>query len=410
MVGDGKPLILRGFDVISPEAAIGSQSLSVRVADSVVFYPGSLAGPFFHGLEEGNANAQPLVPELKKNATNFVYLTFSTFETAQDTRAFWDPDLDGGDGGEFTQDINTESVLKTEINVSVSSFPVNTIPICKVVVGPSVIESIEDARDNMFRLGGGGINPDPFSVFNFRNDPTAAFARDEPPTKMTSALDPNPFQGGDKNILSLKEWMDVVMTKLLELGGTTFWYEDSSIYGMVNLFLDAMGRSFKSKGEWQHSSATPGLLTWTEDIHLKYASDDRDIIIRATNKTIADEEVMYVQLSREAAINTGDVSVTWTNGVNFVNGVVATFENLEKGDWVKKKGDPNVNYKRIEEFFAADALGGGVTSPALAKSIRLSSVYPGVSEFQRGEFTKGSYNERVRYNFYSSCLDRHRGS
>jgi hypothetical protein len=392
LIGDDKPLILRGFDVINPGDAIGSQSLSIRVADSVVLYPGSLAGPFFHGLEEGHSAAQPLVPELRKNATNFVYLTFSTFDTASDTRAFWDPDLDGGNGGEFTQDINTESVLRVDVNVSVSAFPENTIPICRVVVGPSVIESIEDAREQMFRLGEGGVNPDPFSRYNFRNDPTSDFARKEPPTTMSSALDPNPFQGGDKNIQSLKEWMDAVMTKLAEIGGTTFWYEDTGAYGLVNIFLDSLARSFKSKGQWEHSSATPGLLTWTEDIHLKYIADDRDIIIRNANKTLQDEEVMYVELLREAAINSGDVSVDWFNSLNFVNGPTGAFENLEKGDWVKKRGDAKRNYRRVEEFFAADNLGGGVTSPALARSIRLSDVYEGISETQQGEYTKGSYD------------------
>ena len=106
IVGTSKPYILKGFDIISPENAIGTQSCSIRNADSVVFFPESNAGPFFHGLEEGHAQAQPLVPELRKNAVNYVYLTFSTFNTSVDTRAFWDPDKDGGEGGEFTQDVN----------------------------------------------------------------------------------------------------------------------------------------------------------------------------------------------------------------------------------------------------------------------------------------------------------------
>ena len=46
IVGASKPYILTGFDVIDPGAAIGTQSLSIRVADSVVYYPTSGAGPF----------------------------------------------------------------------------------------------------------------------------------------------------------------------------------------------------------------------------------------------------------------------------------------------------------------------------------------------------------------------------
>ncbi len=405
LIGEDKPIILRGFDVINPAGAIGNKSLSITVAESVVLFPGSLAGPFFHGLEAGNANATPLVPELKKNATNFVYLTLSTFDTARDTRAFWDPDLEGGDGGEFSQDIDTESVIQVEVNVSVSAFPVNTVPVCIAVVGPSVIESIEDARTTMWRLGSGGLNPDPFSRFDFDEDPAAIYARKEPPNTISSSVDPNPFQGGDKNIDNLKEWMDVVMTKLLELSGTTYWYEDTSTFGMVNLFLDSLGRSLKSKGQWSHSDATPGLLAWTEDIHFKYASDDRDIIIRAASKTLANEEVMYVELARETAINTSSTSVNWFNALDHVNGVTGSFESLKKGDWVKKKGDPNRNHRRVEEFFAADALGGGATSPALARSIRLSNTYAGTSETQQGEFTKGSYDSSEVFVIARSAAD-----
>lgn len=391
LVGDGKPLILKGFDVINPQDAIGSQSVSIRVADSVVLYPGSTAGPFFHGLPEGNPNALPVVPELRKNATNYVYLTFSTFGTSKDTRAFWDPDLDGGVGGEFTQDIDTESVLKIEVNVSTSSFPDNTIPICKVVVGPAVIESIEDARDMMFRLGSGGLAPDPFNRFNFPSDPSTLYKRSEPPTTMTSALNPNPFQGADKNIHNLKEWMDVVMTKLAELGGTTFWYEDASTFSLTNLFLDSLGTTYTSKGKWSHSSATAGQLTWTEDIQVKTIPDNRDLIIRSGSKTLANEEIMYIEMVRDAQLNTGDIAVSWFNGVNIVNGTIGTFQNLVKGDWVKKKGDPNNYYVRVEEFYANTNLTGGVTTAALARSIKLSSVYAGLTETKQGSRSKGIY-------------------
>ena len=70
LVGDSKPYILKGFEVIDPDQSIGSTNVSIEMADSMVFYPGSSAGSFFHGLESGNELAQPLIPELKKNATN----------------------------------------------------------------------------------------------------------------------------------------------------------------------------------------------------------------------------------------------------------------------------------------------------------------------------------------------------
>lgn len=393
LVGDDKPYILKGFDIIDPQNAIGTQGCSIRVADSVVFYPGSNSGSFFHGLQEGHAQAAPLVPELRKNATNFIYATFSTFNTSVDTRAFWDPDKDGGAGGEFTQDVNTESVLKVDINVSTGSFPANTIPIAKVVVGAVTITSITDCRDLLFRLGTGGISPDPFGSYSFRSLPSAGYQRSEPSITMSAGGD-NPFQGGDKNIYSLKEWMDLVMTKFKELSGTTYWYEDLSTYNIVTGFVDALSTTFKSKGKWQHSSATPGLVTWTEDITIKITQDPRDVIVRAGNKTLANEQVAYLALQRKQLFNSSDNAVSWTNGqpyINTVGGAVGYFANLAKGDWVKKVNDANHLFLRVEEFYDSVSLGGSTTTAANARSVRLSGNYQGTTVQEKGRFDKGVY-------------------
>ncbi len=391
-VGDAKPFILKGFEVISPNNAIGTQNISISIANSVVYYPGSTAGPYYHGLEEGNALAAPLIPELRRNATNYVYLTLTTVDTAKDTRALWDPDREAGVGGEFTQDVNTQTVLTVEVNVSVSSFPDNTIPVCKVVVNENFfIESIQDARDMMFRLGSGGLNPNPLNKYSWKQEPTPPYSRKESNTTMTSALDPNPFKGGDKNIQSLKEWMDAVMTKLSELGGTAYWYENTSVYNLINVFKDALGTSIKSKGIWSASDITPGMLVWSEDILLQAATDSKDVIIRANSKNLNDNQVMYINRVRDTAINSGSVDVSWYNSVNYVNGQLGSFENVSKGDWIKKASDDDYLTLRVEEFYAATGLSGGVTSPANALSVKLSANYAGLTESAQSVYSKGIY-------------------
>lgn len=393
-VGDSKPYVLKGFDVIDPQSAIGTQSVSIRVANSIVFYPGSQAGSFYHGLPEGNVNAQPLVPELRKNAVNYVYLTFSTMDTSVDTREFWDPDKDGGGGGEFSQDINTESVLVVEANVSTGAFPDNTIPIAIVTVGPVVVTAIEDARDMMFRLGSGGIAPNPLNRYEFSALPTSLYERVETPLTMTSPSDPNAFQGADKNIDNLKAWMDVVMTKLLELGGSQFWYEDTSTYNVINTFLDAMASAIKSKGQWEHDSSVAGLLTWTEDIIFKSTQDPRDYILRSGNLTLSNEQVAYLSLVRNQPINGTNQPVSWTNGqpyINTVGGSVGLFANLTQGDWIKKANDSNDKWLRVEQFYDTVNLGGSTTTAALAKSIRLSGNYQGTTQVYVAKYDKGVY-------------------
>lgn len=395
MIGSDSPYILKGLDVIQPQDAIGTESISIRIADSVVYYPQSLAGSFFYGLQEGHPSAQPLVPELRKNAINYVYAVFDTFDTARDSRAFWDPDQDGGEGGEFSQDVNTESVLTVNINVSVSTFPEGTIPICKVVVGPSVIESIQDSRPMMFRLGTGGINPNPFYNHNFRNDPLPANARNEPATLMTSAGDPNPFQGGDKNIYTLKEWMNVVMTVLKEITGGTYWYQTvAGSSGPVNIgdiWNDALGSNLYSKGEWTHDELVGGEVSWSEDLIDQHLTDLREIVIRPSTVNIDDGQVAYVELERNKDLNNANAPVIWQNGSNVVNGDIGAFANVSKGDWVKRKSDLDIYYLRVEEFYADVNLTGGAVTPALARSIRLSGNYAGITGTDLGTYSKGEY-------------------
>ena len=401
-VGDTTPYVLKGFDIINPSGCVGTSSCSIRVADSVVYYPGSNSGSFFFGLSEGNALSVPLVPELRSSATNYLYLTFTTTAQAADSRAFWDPDKNGGDGGEFSQEVNTESVLITDVNTSVSTFPSNTIPIAKITTNSAgVIQTIEDCRDMMFRLGTGGSNPDPYSDYAFRPLPSAPYARLEPATIMTSLLDPNPFQGGDKNIQSLKEWMDVVMTKLKELSGTAFWYQlgaGGASLNLVSLFQDTLGSTLKSKGDWVHDATTPGKVTWTADIIYKSVVDPRDIIIRqgsldgGTLPVLLDEHVAFISLVRNADINSGPTNVNFYNGLNYVNGILNSFQFLSQGDWIKKKVDTDSFYLRVEEFYSgANLTGTAGVAPSVALSVRLSANYTGTTAYTAAVYSQGSY-------------------
>lgn len=401
VVGASRPYILNGFEVINPQGAIGSPSCSIKVADSVIYYPGSSAGPFFYGLPEGDPASAPLVPQLRANATNYVYLTLTTFNTASDTRALWDPDRNGGVGAEFSQDVNTESVIQAQVNVSTGSFPINTVPVAIITMGPNAITSIQDARDMLFRLGTGGLNPNPLNTFAFRNLPGPQYARSEPSTVISSSTDPNPFQGGDKNITTLKEWMDLVMTKLKEIGGTRYWYEDTETFSLVNIFKDALTGSWKSKGQYTHSSSVPGQLSWSEDIHFKSAASPRDLVIRASNANpllLENEQVAFIKLIRDEQINSLDSPVAFVKGQSYINtigGLVGLFQNLKKGDWIKKASDDDAKFLQVMEFYGELNATGAVVPPANARSIKLSGPYAGSTSQPNGDrarFDRGEYS------------------
>lgn len=404
LVGTSKPYILSGFDIIDPGSAIGLPTCSFRVADSIVYFPQAAAGPFFHGLPEGNSAAEPLTPQLRTNTTNYVYLTLSTFDTSVDARALWDPDRNGGLGGEFTQEMNTESVIQAQLGISTGSFPVNTVPLAIIVVGPSVITSITDARDLMFRLGTGGIAPDPQANFTFPSLPDASYARQEPDGTITSISNPNPFQGGDKNIKTLKQWMDAVMTKLKELGGTSYWYEDTVTFSLIKFFHDALATAWKSKGSYTHSSANPGELSWSEDIYVKSMNMPVDVVIRASAGspiTLNNEQVAFLNLVRDAKINTLDQTVSFVNGQAYVNsssGATGLFANLKKGDWIKKASDDDVLFLQVREFYntaqSPGPVSGSTTSAGNARSIILNAAYQGTSSpvsGDRARYWQGEY-------------------
>ena len=390
-------MILKGFEIIDAPLSIGTTGVSVKVSDSVVYCPSSTAGSFYYGLPEGNVLSVPLVPELRLNATNYIYLVLTTEGKAQDSRAYWDVDLNGGAGGEFNQDVNTESVLKATLGVSVSTFPEGSIPLCKVMMGATVITSITDCRNMMFRLGSGGINPDPFASYAWKSEPSSTYSRNETPVTITSSAAPDPFKGGDKNISSMKEWMDSVMTKLLEISGTTFWYEPTASISLPSLFDDSLGSTIKSKGQWLHSGTTPGLVTWSEDILYKKINDPRDIIIRANPSSgaqLANEQVLYIKMERDDAINNVNSPVDWTLGSVFVSAVAGSFTLLSKGDWIKKQSDDASLYYRVEETYSGLA-GAGTSGVAsnVAQSVRLSSVYVGVTETAVAQRTKGEFKQ-----------------
>jgi hypothetical protein len=400
LVGDTGTYVIKGFDVINATSAINQSSLSIRAADSAVYYPESSAGPFFYGLPEGTPGAEPLIPVLVANATNYIYLTLSTTNTAEDSRAFWDPDANGGSGSEYSAPVNTEEAITATINVSTGSFPQGTVPIAIVVCSSNgdlpQIDEITDARSMMFRLGSGGISPNPFNTYSWPDLPSLASARNEPPITATLGSTETPFEGGDKNIASLKEWMDAVMSRIRELGGTQYWYTDSSTMSLMSLFVDALATAVKSKGTWEYSIASPGVLTWSEDVIIKSTQDSRDYILRAgnTGSTLLNEHVLYIAMDRGYQFNSANQGVQWTSGSTLVSapgGALGLFANLKLGDYVKKTTDSNDKFLRVEEFYVNFAGTGTVSSPANAGSIRLSSNYAGSNGIAAGTADQGIY-------------------
>lgn len=167
-------------------------------------------------------------------ATNYVELIVEQDTGGADSRAFWDQTAGGGVGGEFSQIIDTYTFNKVSARINTSSFTgdADKVKICEVDVnGGGIITAIRDRRDLFWRLGRG-------------TQPNFAFSwasRTEPATTQ--------FTGADKDIATMKNWVDAVMDSIRELKGTTYWYElaGSSLVGSFRnaalSFVTALGNN-----------------------------------------------------------------------------------------------------------------------------------------------------------------------
>jgi hypothetical protein len=164
------------------------------------------------------------------NALNYVGIDYTRFiDPTTDAQVYiWDPT----NKSETTLVAPRAQILEFEIVISTSVWPANVLPIAIVTTdaGNNVV-SITDSRWLLFRLGTGGTNPNPFFIY-----PWIDGRAENPVSSSSDSIDP--FFGGDKQLLTLKDWMNSIMSALLEIKGTTYWYSLGSGGSIANLRED----------------------------------------------------------------------------------------------------------------------------------------------------------------------------
>lgn len=223
----GTPAVLKGL-VLNSTGAINqlATNLTVAMAGSVVWnYSASESGSVFTiSASEADQILSPTNPNVTGsflNGTNFVGVDFykTPDPATSDTVKF----IDSDSLREFEQVVPLARTLKYKIFISTQPFSatLNVIPIAKVIVSNGIVTSITDARPMLFRLGSGGDSPSATSSFLWGS-------RTENPVTITSNTGASPFNGEDKSINNLKDWLDSTMTSLWELRGGESWY--SNVY------------------------------------------------------------------------------------------------------------------------------------------------------------------------------------
>jgi hypothetical protein len=218
MVAGQTPEIISGFNVISTGITVAT-NLKVHVAGgSVIHFLASISGSIFNvsvnrADEQLNSTNPRIIGSFTPSQVNYVGLDFVRLSDATTT--------------DLVEFIDTESLQETPVDVPLARtvdyrIVITTLdfdnnpgiaPVAKVTVdGSGNITTIQDARNQQFRLGSGGTVPNIQNSFPW------------PAGRKENTVSGDPFVGGDKALASFKQWMDAVMTRLWEVGGGEYWY------------------------------------------------------------------------------------------------------------------------------------------------------------------------------------------
>lgn len=216
--------IIRGFSVVTA-GSIGAPANGLQLVvdpGAVLHINASVSGTIFQtptGTPNQTLNAATntnVSGSFTANSINYVGLDYNRFAdpTTNVTKYIWNSSAND----EITTIAPAAQTLTYKIYITTSTWAANVLPIAKVTTdGNGNVTSVSDCRWMIYSLETGGLNPNPNYVYPW------AEGRTQPPVTTTSnSIDP--FHGGDKQLDSFKAWADAIMTTLLEIKGTPYWF------------------------------------------------------------------------------------------------------------------------------------------------------------------------------------------
>lgn len=300
MMAGHRPLVVRGFTINTTSAAGNpAEQLQLSVASGMLMHFGaSESGTIF--MVEDDASPEVLSATNSKvrggfiaNSINYVGLDLIRSEDAStaDLKQFLDADTKL----EIPKTVPVARTLNYEIVISTQPFSIssNVCPIAKVETNTNNnVVAITDSRNLMFRLGSGGDSPEELNAFTWpdstRRENNQNF---NPPT---SSVDP--FTGGDKEISSLKDWMDAVMTRLWEVGSGEFWYRPNNRDSVKLICGQPVISATQDNFQWNSGTNT---LTW-QSLYLAFENSKvyYNNITNGSAVLSADGQCLYVDIQR----------------------------------------------------------------------------------------------------------------
>jgi hypothetical protein len=385
LIAPGDTRVVRGFEILFT-GAIGNAAaaLQLLVAGGSVLHGGSdQSGTFFvvpdtePAVVLNSATNVKVVGAFTPSALNYVAVEYArqVDDTTSAPVALWNQ----ANKTETSRNLPRAVTMDIQVRITAIPYAANTLPIAVVETDAAnnVVE-ITDRRPLLLRLGTAGFD-DPNPLHRFGWDLHAEGRVESPAASSSNAS--NPFRGGDKQLDSLKRWMDAVMTEMALVKGTPYWYSQVAAGGLTEMRADLAATVFTGRGTVSHSKSTPGLVNWTGDMYLRFIGGRHHYKIEAnpssSDVSLADGEVAYIEIVRDAAVVP---TLVWTNSSTTVTsvGAVPWTADLEPGDFVRKTSDGVPGYYPI---LTVDS----------ATQVTLGTPYAGVSTGIAGALSSYSF-------------------
>ena len=311
------PYILSGFEVIGRTGL----AITINVQDALTFNPLDGNGSFYKGLPADDN----IVIELSANQENlFVEAKFVNITQNPVDTALWDPLALTGDsvaGTEFSASINSQVIMNLVISANSVGFTVGAIPILRASTDGSNVTKMIDCRPMLYRLGSGGVSPNPANKFPWGSKRIESVSSgtgvgDDPLNSPFMARD---LSGAlnDKALRNFKEWADAIMTRFCELSGSSLWYaSDVAPNQPIHSYITGLDiQRIALDSESGHS------IQPSENVSIKWVRNDPTAPI--------DESLNPLLLTAEGQDGLDDISVikwqanygpvSWELGGTFVN-------------------------------------------------------------------------------------------
>lgn len=199
-----------------------------------------------------------LILTLADNATNFVEVQIVSTTCAPDTVAIWDSTANGGNGQEFTQNVNTQNEELPTLVSNTISFTGDTdkIRLATVVTSGGSIVSITDARQFLFHVD---------ADWNFGVTPT------------------------DKTIANQKNAFDALATAIKQVKGTNSWVDN--VWSSSSVLKEYQNLYYYGGGSIAWSGAN---LSWSADIKIEIANRSSVYTIDTGSVALSEGQAVYV--------------------------------------------------------------------------------------------------------------------